>query len=393
MSRTLVSIIVPTYNGARYIGDAIESVLAQNYTDYEVIVVDDGSTDDTNQALEPYLERITYIRQSNQGLSRARNQGVAVSRGEYLSFLDSDDLFLPNKLAAQAQFLDSMPDVGLVASGFQYFDKDRSVLQDSCSWKIERLLDLETILFSGLTVVHGVLIRREWFSRIGGFDPSLSYCEDMDFWYRLSLEGCPIYWLPDIVCQYRLHSGNMTRNIQDHYIDFRAALDKLFADPRVPNHVRQRRDEIYAHNFLSEAGRLYTTGDFENAKDRVQMAIKIWQPVTANNYEPLLYSIVGWQKHVSVRDPDQYLNVVSSNLPIELTATHQHKLLALARKSRFFDSYFDRAFHKVPRLWLETVRFAPSLVLNRGAWSILVRSIVVMAAERFHSKQAPSSAQ
>ncbi len=95
-----ISVIIPTYNGARYIRQAIDSVLAQSYSDYEIIVVDDGSTDNTAEILWPYGDRITYLYQSNQKLPTARNNGITASKGKYLAFLDSDDLFLPDKLHA-----------------------------------------------------------------------------------------------------------------------------------------------------------------------------------------------------------------------------------------------------------------------------------------------------
>ena len=97
-----VSVIIPTYNGAQYIKQAVDSVLAQTYDDYEIIVVDDGSTDDTAELLRPYGDRITYLYQENRKLPAARNTGIRTARGQYLAFLDSDNLFLPHKLAAQA---------------------------------------------------------------------------------------------------------------------------------------------------------------------------------------------------------------------------------------------------------------------------------------------------
>src|SRR5271156_2034659 len=101
MSRPAVSVIIPTYNYGRFVTEAVDSVLAQSYTDHEVIVVDDGSVDDTPERMQPYAERVRYLRQPNQGPSAARNNGIEAARGEYVAFLDADDLWHPRKLEAQ----------------------------------------------------------------------------------------------------------------------------------------------------------------------------------------------------------------------------------------------------------------------------------------------------
>lgn len=120
--RPRVSVVVPTYNRARYIVDALDSVFAQTFRDIEVIVVDDGSTDDTAERLAPYAGRIEYVRTANQGPARARNEGMGRARGEYIAWLDSDDLYYPFKLELQVEILDRCPDAGFVYSEFTAFD-------------------------------------------------------------------------------------------------------------------------------------------------------------------------------------------------------------------------------------------------------------------------------
>lgn len=123
-SRPKVSVIIPTYNRANYIAAAIESVFAQTLRDIEVVVVDDGSTDDTTERLAPFRGRLNYVRTGNQGSARARNEGMRRASGEYIAFLDSDDLYYPFKLQAQAEVLDKYPEVGLVYSDFSAFDDE-----------------------------------------------------------------------------------------------------------------------------------------------------------------------------------------------------------------------------------------------------------------------------
>lgn len=120
-----VSVLIPTYNRAAFVTQAIDSVLDQDFRDREIVVVDDGSTDDTPRLLAAYGDRIRYVRTENRGVAAARNTGMALARGEYLCYLDSDDLYHPAKLAVQAAFLDANPDVGMVYTEFSAFDDER----------------------------------------------------------------------------------------------------------------------------------------------------------------------------------------------------------------------------------------------------------------------------
>src|SRR5438874_1624069 len=127
MSRPLVSVVIPTYNSAHYIGEAVQSVLAQTYTNFEVIVVDDGSTDDTRERLESVAGRIRYLYQPNGGVSKARNRGIQEARGELIAFLDGDDEWLPEKLAKQLAYMRANPSSPLVhADVYQLHEPEES---------------------------------------------------------------------------------------------------------------------------------------------------------------------------------------------------------------------------------------------------------------------------
>lgn len=136
-----VSVIIPTYNHAQFVVQAVESALAQTYADLEVIIVDDGSTDDTQAVLARYGAEINYIYQENQGLSAARNAGISVARGDYFLFLDADDLVLANKLELQVSIVDAQPDFGLVYRAFntstkmapEFYTRSDHVSRATCS--------------------------------------------------------------------------------------------------------------------------------------------------------------------------------------------------------------------------------------------------------------------
>src|SRR4028119_1061372 len=140
-----VSVIIPVYNCDRYIQEAIESVLNQTYSDYEIIVVDDGSTDNTRSVLEPYFHRIHYIYQENQGASAARNRGLQEARGKFVAFLDADDFFLlPSKLAEQVACFEAQPRLGVVHSGWRMVNQQAKKMVDREPWHNAPKLDLKT---------------------------------------------------------------------------------------------------------------------------------------------------------------------------------------------------------------------------------------------------------
>jgi GT2 family glycosyltransferase len=211
---TRVSVIIPTYNRKEYVQEAIESVLAQSITDNEIIVIDDGSTDGTSQALSArYGSGICYQWQENQGESVARNVGIKLAHGEYIAFLDSDDVWLPDKLANQIEFLESNGDVHLVfCQAFAMNESgevDNSLIlggsikpADLC---LENMIRENTVSAGGSTVV----LRRDLLLEVGGFDPAIRYGEDWDLWLRLRMHTT-FGFMPLPLAHVRIHQGTQS---------------------------------------------------------------------------------------------------------------------------------------------------------------------------------------
>jgi glycosyltransferase involved in cell wall biosynthesis len=181
----MVSVVIPTYNRLPKVKDAIESVLCQTYRDFEFWVVDDGSTDGTGEALRAFGNKIKYISQDNRGASAARNLGARVSRGKYLAFLDSDDLWEPDKLEIQVKCMEENPQFPLcytdeiwIRKGIRVNPKKRHGKYSG--WIFEKCLPLCIISPSS------ALMKRALFEEIGGFDETLPVCEDYDFWLRVT---------------------------------------------------------------------------------------------------------------------------------------------------------------------------------------------------------------
>jgi glycosyltransferase involved in cell wall biosynthesis len=225
-----VTVIIPVYNGAAFIADTVKSVLAQTFRDFELIVLDDGSTDDTPNILGALQDpALRVVRKSNSGVADTRNQGLGLARGELVAFLDADDLFTPENLAHKVRFLDEHPDVGLVHSEIYFFNESgnlRTHGRAECQGSVlAPLLEFKAMVNSP----SSALIRRELLARVGGFDIRLSTSADRDLWIRLAAET-RFGYLPEPLVRYRLHSGQMHHNIDAMERDLGAIYEKLWGE-------------------------------------------------------------------------------------------------------------------------------------------------------------------
>lgn len=199
-----VSVIIPTYNRARYLADGVGSVTAQDYNDCEIIVVDDGSTDGTQAAdLGP---AVRYVRQENRGPAAARNHGIRLSRGRYIAFLDSDDLFLPGKLTAQVRCFEERPETGLVYTGCRLIDDDGRPLAERYGARLFGWV-YPDLVFGECLPTPSVMVRRDVLDRVGVFEESMRWAEDLDLWRRVA-RHYPIVALKEEFVAVRRHREN-----------------------------------------------------------------------------------------------------------------------------------------------------------------------------------------
>lgn len=210
---SLVSVIIPVYNGERYLRETLESVFAQTFRDYEVLCVDDGSTDNSHSLLDQYGGRVRVIRQANAGQSAARNRGVQEATGEFVAFLDQDDLWYPSKLERQVSALKDESEVVLVHCNYDRMDgHGRIVLAGAAI--VERASALASplgrVIGEALIFPSAMLVRRDTFQRIGGFDSELRGFEDFDLIARLKNQG-RFMFLQESGMAYRLHAGGFSR--------------------------------------------------------------------------------------------------------------------------------------------------------------------------------------
>ena len=201
----LISVIIPTYNTAHYLPDAIESILAQNYPNFEIIIIDDGSTDNTVEVLSMYEQKIIYYYQQNRGPASARNQGLQLSKGKFIAFLDADDLWPKDKIRRQLMHFQKSPktDIVIGRQRVEYLPDAKELLYDDT-------LISETQICQSLPIA---LIRKTVFDIIGNFDEELIYFEDWDWHLRARENNLNILVYDEVTNIHRRHQNNMTHDI------------------------------------------------------------------------------------------------------------------------------------------------------------------------------------
>jgi glycosyltransferase involved in cell wall biosynthesis len=254
---TTVSVIIPAYNHARYLGEAIESALAQSHSPLEVIVVDDGSTDETAEVLTRFGDRIRTLRQRNRGPSAARNAGIAAARGDYLAFLDADDLWLPRKLERQLARFAADSSLGFVHCAFETFGPatDPSVrsphgriFQGMEGWIATEILRLDRDVVAGGCTL---MVPRAVAEETGGFDPDLLAAEDWDWSYRIATRY-RVGFVAEILVRYRQHGGGIHLDVPRLEKSMLRALEKAFAASADPT-LQSMRAHAYGrlHRILA----------------------------------------------------------------------------------------------------------------------------------------------
>ncbi len=205
----IVSVIIPTYNREKFIGEAIQSVLDQTFRNFEIVVVDDGSTDQTGDVVRAFTsKKVRYIYQPNRGRSAARNHALGLAKGRYIAFLDSDDLYMPGKLAMQVDYLHAHPETGMVYTSAHCIDYSGNPLGEKYLASVSGWIYTSIAFFRPVTItLPTVMAKRELFEKAGGFDENMHRFEDTDMWRRIS-KLARIDAMPAFTCRLRTHKEN-----------------------------------------------------------------------------------------------------------------------------------------------------------------------------------------
>lgn len=247
-----IAAVIPVYNGAAFLRKAIESVLAQTSPVDELVILDDGSTDNTRAVALSYGQQVRYLFQGNRGLAAARNAGAAASTCDWVAFLDSDDWWLPEKIAKQRALIESNPEAVLIYSDQWECDpKGRMsyirTVPPQCLWP---QLRARNRLSSPVVVV-----RKDALSSIGGYNEALRACEDWDFYVRLYIRG-PFAYIPEPLAVYRLSSGTMSTNADRMLNTFEAILESTLLTglkgwPRILWRRRARSSQLLSAGLIA----------------------------------------------------------------------------------------------------------------------------------------------
>jgi glycosyltransferase involved in cell wall biosynthesis len=236
-----VSIIIPCHNQGHFLSEAIESAIDQDYGLKEIIVVNDGSSDDTREVVQRFLPVIKYIEQENSGVSGARNAAIKLSSSDYVAFLDSDDILLPGSVARRVAYLDNHPDVAMVCSDVIIFNDSLILGSRSKLWdkpKTPENFRWETVDYNA--TISSAMVRRSCFDNVGFFEESIKTSEDWLMFVKLSLHFNMAY-LEEPLTKYRLHTSNITKKIGLDNVGHRAAISQVVNAPffhEYPAHFR-----------------------------------------------------------------------------------------------------------------------------------------------------------
>jgi glycosyltransferase involved in cell wall biosynthesis len=291
-----ISVILTTYNGSSrgYLSRAIESVLTQSYQDFELLIIDDGSTDNTKKTCSSYLEndRIRYIYQENSGLAAARNTGIRASSGEFLCFLDDDDLWKPEKLQKQLEFiqnrLSGVNSWGMIFTWLELIDEQGEVISYRGHHQEGRLY--RSLLFGNtVDAPSSVLIRREVFDNVGLFDESFENCQDWDMWLRISKEYM-IFPVKEYLVQYREHRNRISFDNEKIFRYENAVIEKALAT--APADISPRA--VYASCHMNRSICYFAADEFQQFRKMFLKGVKIsLKPVRVEHILLFVLSLFG----------------------------------------------------------------------------------------------------
>ena len=387
-----VSVVIPTYNRQRLVQDTIDSVLRQTFEDLELIVIDDGSTDDTRRVLQDrYGTRIRYVYQENQGESAARNHGIALADGEYVAFVDSDDLWHPQKLERQVEVSDADPGIGLGSTQAYWINYQGLRLRrtpdgqgrqgESISWG-ELILD--NVIAGGGS---SALIRKECLERTGGFDQSIRFGEEWDLWIRIAHDS-RVHQIPVPLVYYRLNPfgtrswAPRAAEAETMYREHLMIVRKAFEQPAcLPAERAELEAQAHSRLHLRYALVNYGHGAVDLGSHYWQMAIDV-SPEYATDRKVIDQTLVDYVTgFASVAKPHARLNAIEamldrvlSNLPGSVSTLRAERRTLLARC--FAEMAFLAALNGetglAHRCAYRCCAAAPEWLTNRGLLKILI---------------------
>jgi glycosyltransferase involved in cell wall biosynthesis len=390
MQSSLVSVVIPAYNAQEYIEEAIKSVLAQTYQNWEIIVVNDGSTDNTAAVVQQFGDAIHYIYQPNRGLSAARNAAILDARAEIIALLDADDLWETEFLEKMVVHLQQHQEAAAVYCGFRYIDAQGQVVGYPQIKTVPPESFYETLICKGNWLVPcSVVFRKRLAEEAGIFDESLRASEDADLWARLSV-SYPFIGVPEALVRYRRHDSNMTKDPERMVNANYQRTEKMFGPPEgdVARWPRLKRC-AYVRLFRYGSARYLAAGNAKKSADYLLHLLKL-EPTGA-------LSVGIWRELARVHLPDEHKNDATAQFNWTLAQRDLFKLLDELAARAEPSSIIARQYHQIKGsaflalaeeavqaghidqavlwLWRTATSYFP-LLLARPYWGTVARSII-----------------
>lgn len=384
MSRNIncVSVIIPAFNASKSILRTLNSVFNQTYTNYEIVVVDDGSTDDTRSVIQPYLSKIRYIYQQNQERSAARNTGIEAAEGEYIAFLDADDTWMPNKLEKQIVAFENNPELGMVYCQAYLVAENGQLLGLTGICPSDSEEAYQRLLLGNFIPSPTPLLRRSVVKEIGGFDSELRHAEDWDYWLRAARVR-PVGMVQQPLANYCI--GNCALLLQR--MDARNAQDALV---RVIQKAESDCSEAveflqlalalaWFQGFLVDVG----VGKYESGHFRLKKALGFGLSYKDLFIDLALQQLIDLAATLSLDSnrPGVGQNLIRSiwcELPSDWQSAHAlQDLLSEFYTYRFFQAAQISFRNRMLLSLIQIAALRPRALMNRGIWSMVKRSFLI----------------
>jgi glycosyltransferase involved in cell wall biosynthesis len=319
MTSPLVSVVIPAYNQAEFLAATIRSVLNQTYQNFEVIVVNDASTDNTEEIIGQFDDpRLKYIaHEENRRLSATRNTGIKASKGEIIFLLDADDLFHPEKLQAHVEFLEKHPEISVSYNARFELNHSSNTVREM--WRPPLTVGLKDLILGFPFSPSDTVVRREWMFQVGLFDPEVGTAEDTDFPCRLALAGCQFAGIDRALNYRRYHSGRGRKNLPGRIADVRRVQAAIFTDPRCPQDVRAIGRLAIKHHLMVVASLALIQTETKLAQEYIRELVELDPSVLEGSPCELIEFLLSECIANESMDHEVLLRQIFAQLPQELT--------------------------------------------------------------------------
>jgi len=374
----LVSVIIPTYNRDYLIGESIQSVLDQTFPDFELFVIDDGSTDHTSEVVRSFSDsRLKYILQENRGPAAARNMGLKAAHSEFITFLDSDDLFIKNKINRQLTFLKQSPEIGLCFTAYTKIIEFGTIDPITHGRRTDPVV-LEELLMGPAFTFSSVMLRKGWVDQVGLLDETLSTGEEWQWLIRIILVGCQMAGLTEPLVVKRIHSQNLIRFPERNEVSGIKAINSVFNLPDFPSELQCLYPVAMANHFARLSGLACINNDIDQSALFASKALQELEHFSDQEKDDIAMKIVHIARGLSINDPREMLFDLSDHLTAKRgdLAMFSKALRAAWYATETYDCFCTQNRSGVINNSLHYLMVTFPRPKNRGVSSMLLRSLV-----------------